>query len=56
MKGSLDAAEKNVSGSQEKRSQIACDSRGEGLCLFSRAVEGAKDVLPRAMSGEGDLL
>lgn len=54
MKGSSDAAENKVSGSKEKRSQIACDSRGEGVCLLGRAAEGAKDVLPRVMAGEGD--
>lgn len=55
-KGRSDAAENKVSGSKEKRSQIACASRGEGLCLLGRAVGGAKDVLPRAMAGEGDFL
>lgn len=54
MKGSLDAAENKVSGSKEKRSQIGCDSRRDGLCFLGRAVEVAKDVLPRAMAGEGD--
>lgn len=54
MKGSSGAAENKVSGSKEKRSQIACDSRGEGVCLLGRAAEGAKDVLPRVMAGEGD--
>lgn len=56
MKGSSDAAENKVSGSKEKRSQIASDSRGEGLCLLGRAAEGARDVLPRAMAGEGYFL
>lgn len=37
-----------------KRSQIACDSRGESLCLTGMAVEGVKNVLPRAMVGAGD--
>lgn len=53
MKGSSDAAENKVSGSKEKRSQIGCDSRRDGLCLLGRAVEV---VLPRAMAGEGDFL
>lgn len=56
MEGNSDAAENKVSGSKEKRSQIACDSRGEGLCLLGRAVEGVKDVLPRAMAGGGNFL
>ena len=56
MKGSSDVAENKVSGSKEKISQIACDSRGEGLCLLGRTVEGAKDVLRTAMAGEGDIL